>query len=89
MIPSAQKPHQTVTRCGKLSEILKTQKFLTDIKVYGSLSRHNWEFNICSAFEYILLILVHPENKFFESKKHFFDIRTKKKFLWIEESFVD
>ena len=26
---------------------------------------------------------------FFESKKHFFDIRSKKKFLWIEESFVD
>ena len=28
-----------------------------------------------------MLILLHPENSFFESKKHFFDIRSKKKFL--------
>ena len=32
---------------------------------------------------------MHPENSFFQSKKHFFDIRSKKKFLLIEESFVD
>ena len=28
------------------------------------------------------------ENSFFESKKHFFDIRSKNKFLWITESFA-
>ena len=33
--------------------------------------------------------IIRPENSFFESKKHFFDIRSKKKFLWIEESFFD
>ena len=33
--------------------------------------------------------MIHPENSFFGSKKHFFDIRSKKKFLLIEESFVD
>ena len=32
---------------------------------------------------------INPENRFFESKNNFFDIRSKKKFLWIEESFVD
>ena len=32
---------------------------------------------------------LHWENSFFESKEHFFDIRSKKKFLWIKESFVN
>ena len=31
----------------------------------------------------------HWENSFFDSKKHFFDIRSKNKFLWIKESFVN
>ena len=32
---------------------------------------------------------LHWENSFFESKKHFFDIRTKKIYFWIKESFVN
>ena len=35
------------------------------------------------------ILLLHWENSFFESKKHFFDTRSKKKFLWIEKSFVN
>ena len=33
-------------------------------------------------------IVSHPENSFLESKKHLFDERSKKTFLWIEESFA-
>ena len=33
-------------------------------------------------------LMLHWGNSFFESKKHFFDIRSKEKFLWIKESFV-
>ena len=35
------------------------------------------------------ILQLHPEKSFFESKKHFFDIRSKNKFVWIKESFVD
>ena len=38
---------------------------------------------------FVMQILVYSENSFFELKKHFFHIRLKNKFLWIEESFVD
>ena len=34
-------------------------------------------------------LLIYSENSFFKSKKHFFDIRSKNKFLWIKESFVN
>ena len=34
-------------------------------------------------------VISHWENRFFESKKHFFDMRSRKKFLWIKESFVN
>ena len=33
--------------------------------------------------------LVRWKNSLFESKKHFFDVRPKKKCLWIKESFVN
>ena len=35
------------------------------------------------------LDLLHSENSFFYSKKHSSNIGSKKKFIWIEESFVD
>ena len=33
--------------------------------------------------------IVYWENSFLESKKHFYYIRSKKKFLWIKENFVN
>ena len=38
---------------------------------------------------HIMRMYILPENSFFESKKHFFDMRSKKKFLKMDESFVD
>ena len=37
----------------------------------------------------IVLIFSHWENSFFESKKYFFNMRSEKIFLWIEESYVN
>ena len=52
-----------------------------------------WDNEVCVSKIWKMLgfekIYSHPENSFFESKKHFFDIRLKKKFLWIKGSFVD
>ena len=36
-----------------------------------------------------LKLYLNWENSFFGSKKHFFDIQSKKKFLWIKVSFVN
>ena len=44
---------------------------------------------ILKKLMYVPKMPPHWENSFFESKKHFSDIRSKKKFLWIKESFVN
>ena len=45
----------------------------------------NWVFKFKTV---IYLDWPHPEKSFFESKKHLFDIRSKKKCLWIKECCV-
>ena len=49
----------------------------------GALPLRQWDVDSWERLH------VHLENSFFESKKHFFDIWSKEKCLWIEESFVD
>ena len=46
--------------------------------------RFSLNFNILKS----VIAIVNYENSLFESKKHFFEIQLKKKFLWIEQIFL-
>ena len=50
----------------------------------SNLHRQKWFESFSHSvvgLEFIIILIIHPENSFFELKKHFFDIRSKKKFL--------
>ena len=48
-----------------------------------------FQINNQNVFSIVDEHTLQPEEGFFEAKKHFFDTRSKKKFLLIEASFVD
>ena len=64
---------------------------LVTLKFYCYYEKNGWCDKKFIKFESIILLSfkIYPENSLFESRKYFFYIRSKKRFLWIEESFVD
>ena len=60
-----------------------SKKFSFNVNKYISLIQRKILWNL------VFKSFLDWENSFFESKKHFFDIWSKKKFLWIKESFVN
>ena len=69
-----------------LTWLFGVMKYWTDAKRMQYCELNGLVRNFCHCLHHRRITL---KKSFFESKKNFFDKRSKKKFLWFEESFFD